>query len=441
MMRSRRLDVAVLTVAFLLLIGKSTRADGLEGYALVAGNIPLPEGRKTIYRHAKPAGGASVFVIDGVLWPGGLGSVELRALLDGIQRGNSVKIDWSGCLYARHHSFRIIGSLPETLSSAAHFEIESVTTKRAWISDANISFLPVLENSVEQKASDEIGPIATNPGMLIEGRDALDTVSVLTAGLRPAKFGAVLAVAGVQVAREAREYGDAMIAFKINGEELPVDKSNYGVNDLCLCSEIAAPIPVHAALGVVEGHETIEIAAGGQPWPPAFGRNPVRFSVRSDAKLLFRASRIGGAAKIFEASENKSRRRFPFKCIASDAGWRGCAAMDTNVTFAATQIVVPPGHSGNIFVSAITRIQADHDDRGGEVEMWIEIDGVRVGNVSRQGLAGGSAVSTRTMSASYYASGANSLSAGTHVAALVFRARGSFKHLSASRDLPLLWFD
>ena len=91
----------------------------------------------------------------------------------------------------------------------------------------------------------------------------------------------------------------------------------------------------------------------------------------------------------------------------------------------------------------MTRIQADPSDAGGNALLNLRIDGATVGSTGVQQLNNGTAVSTRTLSASYLSAPPNgaALAPGWHTVQLGVNASGSFIHLTAFKDLPLLWFD
>lgn len=73
--------------------------------------------------------------------------------------------------------------------------------------------------------------------------------------------------------------------------------------------------------------------------------------------------------------------------------------------------------------------------------LGISVDGVPQGSVGVQQIVLGSSNSQRTLSASYLAQGVHRLSPGPHTIQVWVQASGSFVHVVAFRDLPLLYFD
>jgi len=132
--------------------------------------------------------------------------------------------------------------------------------------------------------------------------------------------------------------------------------------------------------------------------------------------------------------------RFPYRCIASSQGWASCPAIDTTVSLGQAVVHIPNGGPHSTFFSASLRLQGDGKDGGGIFEMWLVLDGVRVGTVGLQQLTTPSAVSTRTVTASYLATGSERLAPGPHKVELKVKATGDFLHLAITQNLPLLWF-
>ena len=108
---------------------------------------------------------------------------------------------------------------------------------------------------------------------------------------------------------------------------------------------------------------------------------------------------------------------------------------------ASGQLDLPPGHDGVVFFSAKARVQGDTSDPGGNVFLWLEIDGRRRGFMGVQQLKSPSSVSQRTVGVSYLAAGGQRLQPGTHSVKLFGRADGDFKHLSVHNDCSVLYFD
>ncbi|OVE63330.1 hypothetical protein [Chryseobacterium mucoviscidosis] len=106
-----------------------------------------------------------------------------------------------------------------------------------------------------------------------------------------------------------------------------------------------------------------------------------------------------------------------------------------------SEINIPSGHNGVVLFLAKLRLQPYQNDVGGNSEMWLNIDGVNVGTLGVQEFKKPNGDSSRTISVSYLSSDVNKLSEGNHTVKVYLKANGSFKNISYSKDLPLVYFD
>lgn len=113
----------------------------------------------------------------------------------------------------------------------------------------------------------------------------------------------------------------------------------------------------------------------------------------------------------------------------------------TNTVIAETTVNIPNGHNGVVFFKATTRIQGDPSDIGGNISLWINIDGKDVGTIGVQQIKSPNSVSARMIAASYVSSGNNKLSTGQHTVKVYAKADGKFIHLTGTNELPLVYFD
>ncbi len=121
----------------------------------------------------------------------------------------------------------------------------------------------------------------------------------------------------------------------------------------------------------------------------------------------------------------------------------GCPTIGTKSTLATAVVTIPSGHNGVVLFSGKTRLFADHSDSGGNVSLGFNLDGSDIGTITTQQLQPPSTESSRTMTASYLATGSHHLSVGNHTIKVWAQAQtgSSFVHLSATRDLPLIYLD
>ena len=193
------------------------------------------------------------------------------------------------------------------------------------------------------------------------------------------------------------------------------------------------------AMFALDGAHTITLGASEFPWGGANGENPVVFSIRESARLIVLEGgmQVHGGRAVDDAFCDTQA----YQCVGTDQDWPGCPRVSTNVLFAEHQFTVPAGHPGVVMFMAKTRIQGDNSDTRGNIFLFMHLDGQHVGSTGVQQLTAPSCVSHRTLTASYLAAGAEALAPGTHTIQVFVRADGSFVHVCALKDLPLIWFD
>ena len=98
-------------------------------------------------------------------------------------------------------------------------------------------------------------------------------------------------------------------------------------------------------------------------------------------------------------------------------------------------------HNGVVLFLAKVRLQPDKDDIGGNSALWLNIDGVDVGTLGIQEFKQPNGDSSRTISASYLSVGVDKLYVGNHTVKVFLKATGNFKHISYSKDIPLIYLD
>jgi len=134
-------------------------------------------------------------------------------------------------------------------------------------------------------------------------------------------------------------------------------------------------------------------------------------------------------------------RKDYWACAQTSNGTQNCPATGNSYTVGETTINIPNGHNGIVFFKAATRLQGNENDAGGDVILWINIDGEDVGVVGVQQLKYPHCVSSRTIVASYLSAGDKKLTPGPHVVKVLCRATGSYGALAVAKDLPLVYFD
>jgi hypothetical protein len=136
-----------------------------------------------------------------------------------------------------------------------------------------------------------------------------------------------------------------------------------------------------------------------------------------------------------------------FKCVATNnsavwgpgGSYLKCPPTGPTVTWAATTFVVPQGHSGVLFFSFKTLVQAGPQDLGGFIVARIAIDGQPLGSQAVQALQAPACDSTRTISATYLSS-ESPLRPGRHTLEVDVQTTGNFEHMMLSTSVSLVWF-
>lgn len=218
--------------------------------------------------------------------------------------------------------------------------------------------------------------------------------------------------------------GDAAWRIRTNWAPRSDQEATWSANDLTSATEKTAPMYGHSFVTGLSGSIPVELGAtelalGCSP------ENAVVYNVAASTRLVsLSGMQIVGRAYTSGTPTN-----------AYQFAW----ASTTDVP--ATTITIPSGHNGVVLFLAKVRAQADPADTGGTVFMFIQVDGVNVGTGAVQEIKSPNGASTRTLSASYLATGANSLSPGTHTVTLNVYTVGSFAHLAITKDVPVIYLD
>jgi hypothetical protein len=380
--------------------------------------------------------GPTLILVDGSVHPFGPGLVELWIEVDGKPTGNRVVLDWRDSRLPATHGFRVLAGPTLSPAGAHHIALVGRVEGAAELSaGSGLSVLPAPGLRVAQSVADI--PVQTNTPPLSDS-DPLPLVSVAkisTAGLR-GPF--VVLATGNAAHTDAAPYGDAFWSLRLDGAEPASNAATYADNDICRCAELAAPL---ALQGLFEGGGTVELAAGAEPWGVSTGTDHVAYSASAGATILA----IGdlahtGALHLLEGSDGTAVHRFPYRCVASSEGWPSCPKPGEPVTLGETDIDFP-NPASPVMLSAALRVQGGSRDGGGRLEMWLTLDGKRVGTTALQDLVSPSAVSTRTATVSYLVASTKGDQSGTHRRlGLQILVTGEFLHLAVTRDTPVIWF-
>jgi len=188
------------------------------------------------------------------------------------------------------------------------------------------------------------------------------------------------------------------------------------------------------------GNNTISFKASELPWLVTSGNNLIQYRVGQDVRLV---SLWGMGLSGTAVNSSIYCRRDDWVCAQTSENYNPpfCPVTGTNYTVGETIMNIPNGHNGIVFFKAATRLQGASSDPGGDVSLWLNIDGEDVGTVGVQQLTYPDCLSSRTIVASYLSAGDKKLAPGPHVVKVYCRATGYFAALAVAKDLPLIYFD
>ncbi len=385
---------------------------------------------------------------EGTFRPRGIGTANAFITVDGVKVSNDSVIDWRGSEAPVEHSFQVIAS--PKLGKGPHKIVLVADGSSPFTVEAN-SNLAIMTAPAENIFSDTIredsGIVAVDTPPSKNGETPLPYVPIATVDVPVDKNPIVVMAAGrsYYAGSKHMDYGDVMWGLWIDGTEAGANNATYADNDIWRGAELQAPMFVQGLFDQLPvGQHRISLGASAEPWSEKNGIDKVRYRVGAYTRVIAlngNMTVVGHVSAIEGEKEPLSYNRFPYKCVATSKNWPNCPPVGQDVTIASGIIDVPSGHNGIIFISAMTRLQGDSQDKGGRFVMWLTIDGVRKGSTGVQQLSPHSAVSTRTIPVSFLTTGKDALSPGKHTVELHAQIFGDFAHLSVTRNMPIMWFD
>jgi len=388
-----------------------------------------------------------------------LASVQI--FVDSKAIGSSSVIDWRKSPLPAQHSFNSIASV--SLEPGKHviaLVARSLEPGNSFQVGAG-SNLIVLQTSahrvIRQQLAQDSGRISgeDSKAVRIHSFLALDRMSQRSAVLLS---GRVYWNGSPSTSPSSPEnhFGDAMVGVTFDDLQCPsTQDQSWSVNDLWMAAELQAPV---YSQGISQSSGTVSptAVASAFPWIGLPINDLVYYKIGAGTTLIgIENPRILGAGYNREF-KNRSCDTQAYVCFGSTPGdysglstaassgsypWPGCPKAGDRFVLAETDIDIPQDHDGVLAILAKTRVQADRADPGGIVFLGLSIDAVDKGSVGTQELHKGDTISQRTLCASYLVSSDKPLAPGRHHISVWMRAVGSFIHVSANKDLSLLYFD
>lgn len=371
------------------------------------------------------------------------GLARTYIMLDGVKISNDSTIDWTGGTHVSQHCFNAIAAA--YLTQGYHDISLNAEGQSFYIgAGSNLSLVAsAAAQAVVSTLANDAGPYSFSlpSGGLPDGSTVPNFVVtsqyVSTTAGQP-----IISLASFSETNAGRN-GDALLTIYKDGAQPTLSQATWTNNDGYPVIELRAPMYSHAYFDTSGGSSAISLNASLYPWSVNGQPNNVTYQVDKSAQLV---SLVGGMTlygkvlSTWNSPQNESHFGY-FWCIGSDQSWPGCPATNTEVKLATTTITVPATHSGEVFFTSKIRMQGDPSDGGGNVFLYLKIDGQPVSSYGVQGITAYDGASQRTLSTSYFTAGGLRLSPGSHTVEAWVKASGSFIHMTASADLPLIYFD
>lgn len=229
--------------------------------------------------------------------------------------------------------------------------------------------------------------------------------------------------------------GDALWGIFLNNEDcLNNGSSQWSVNDILRSAELTAPMYLHS-LHSLAGKNTISLKASELSF--TYFENPVCYAIDKETRLItLFGMNLSGKASFTNTYCN--REEWGVFGSKDDAKYPPIGIPHVVLS---KEVDIPQGHNGIVLFLTKFRLQPDKNDIGGKASLWLNIDGVDVGTIGRQGFKKPNGDSSRTISASYLSVGKNALTVGKHIVKVYLKGEGDFMHIAHSLDLPLIYFD
>ena len=425
--------ISVMISVFLLLMGvgpfPTTKAAGSNStYSALSSDVYVTTATTILSSTINFTSTSKVYVqSDGRYFPGVNAYAAMQLYLDGNAIGSGSIIDWHTTTHDAQHSFNCIAAV--TVSPGSHtFTLRATPISGTFTvgADSNLCVMTDITANMQSAGLASDSPVYNFTTNGILPPNELPHSPLISLNVNNTS-GPIIALGSARAYSIAD--GDMMLGIYKDGAALPNDQALWTVNDSFSACESQAPLYTHAYINDTGSH-TISLDASEFPWI-AQGENPTQYRVGAGSQMVV----LSGQMKVSGSAPQST-------ALNNCCDWVNLGTGNgTPVPIATATINIPSGHNGVVMFMAKTRLQADITDAGGHGFLWIEIDGKSVSSCGVQQIVSGASESQRTLCASFLSAGSKALSVGNHTVTVYAKAVGSFKHLCAVKDLPLLWFD
>ncbi|MDC8098323.1 hypothetical protein [Chryseobacterium rhizosphaerae] len=384
-----------------------------------------------------------LIVADGRYFPynrNGIAQVNIQIDNDNSYSSNAI-IDWSNSLNAVQHTFNCIASAK--LTAGTH-TIKLIAFTHPSTPNTNFMVgggtgLSILINPAPNIISSGLGNDSSTINYNTyptNGFTPIPMTNILTNQMSVGEVPMnVVSLTSGRVYKDCGE-GDALWGIFLNNENCTNNGTSlWSVNDITRGAELQAPMFQHS-FHTLTGNNSISLKAGELSF--TYFENAVCYKVGANTKLIsLYGMNFSGKAGISDTYCNREE----WKCFGSSIGTAGCPSVGSIHEVVSTDVNIPIDHNGVVLFLAKLRLQPDSNDIGGNAELWLNIDGVNIGTSAVQEFKKPNGDSSRTVSVSYLSAGMDKLSSGHHTVKVYLKANGSYKNISYSKDLPLIYFD
>ena len=375
---------------------------------------------------------------DGRYFPSGGTLANAYIEVDGVESSNDSLIEWRDSTNIAQHSFNVTGA--SYLSAGTHtIKLKASTTGGIYYgASTNLSVLTQAATNVNNVAlGADTNPLTFNNDGVTEGHPLVSYSTILQSTVSPSGVPVIAFASGRTY--DWGTYGDPLWGLYWDGQEPNINSMTWSDNDMFTGAEIHAPMFNQGYFTGSSGTHTVSLVASDLPY---LG-DRAEYRIGANARLI---TLYGGMTVYGKALNSNSALYGPYKrasyiCIGTNGSNPACPADGTEVVIAQGTVTIPSTHNGVVMFSAKSRVQGDQSDQGGNVFLYLKLDGNLVGSYGVQQLSYPDGDSTRTICASYLAAGNKRLTPGSHTIQVIGRADGNFHNLSLVADLPVIWFD
>jgi hypothetical protein len=381
---------------------------------------------------------------DGILIPSSNNrpAVQLGLYLNGALISNLARLDYAGADPREKHGYTLIAAQQSLPVGTHQLELRAVATGASngpLTLSGNLSVmpLPVGTDLRSTHSNTDSGVLAFTTGHIAAGPndDRSMTPEPLPHSLlfghqlnTPAGQPIVSFAAGTY--KQSGHDGDPLVGLWFNGAQSNSTQASWAINDLCRCAELVSPFMLHGVHSGTGAPANIMLGGAELYFSDQNAENPVRYRVESNSRVIsFTAGALSGVSSGQLSHGNTSMLNT-------------VPTANIDQVLATRTLVIPPKHDGEVFLSGKSRLFGGPGR--GEGRLSLRINGNTVGLPGEQscGSINNGCVSTRTLSTSYLATGANRLAPGTYTVELIgrFNTSTGTQHFM-SVDGALLSFD